>query len=306
MASQKRRGFTLIELLVVIAIIAILIALLVPAVQKVRAAAARASCQNNLKQLALACHGFADAQKRFPMQRDPVIGKVYGTADSSWYVPILPHIEQAAVFRDMSQGTDTQRIAVIPNFTCPLDPRPPGSEIYSNTWGPTDYVGITGLDYYSSKLTEIGVINQALPGPQSRKVKPTDVTDGTSNTVMIGERPISCDLYWGWWSYNVGYDAVSGSQNVFKLSADSYGPATACTDKAPGSYQCGSAPYRFGDGPKNVNYYCAMNQMWSLHQSGANFGLADGSVRFFGYEAGLTVIPAMSTIGGGEVVDPGP
>jgi prepilin-type N-terminal cleavage/methylation domain-containing protein len=304
MASQKRTGFTLIELLVVIAIIAILIALLVPAVQKVRAAAARASCQNNLKQLALACHGFADAQKRFPMQKDPVIGKVYNTADSSWYVPILPHIEQTAVFQDMSQGTDKQRIAVIPNFTCPLDPRSPASEIYSNTWGPTDYVGITGLNYTSNKPTEIGVINQALPGPQSRKVKPTDVTDGTSNTVMIGERPISCDLFWGWWSYNVGYDAVSGSQNTYRLSGGTIGGG-ACQDKVPGSYQCGSAPWRFGDGPKNVSYLCAMNQMWSLHESGGNFGLADGSVRFFSYAAGLTVIPAMSTIAGGEVVDPG-
>src|SRR4249919_1520305 len=96
---MKRSGFTLIELLVVIAIIAILIALLVPAVQKVRAAAARTQCINNLKQLALAVHGYHDTAKKFPPNRDPnAYGYDINGSSWSWLSQILPYVELQSVY----------------------------------------------------------------------------------------------------------------------------------------------------------------------------------------------------------------
>src|SRR5262245_41431266 len=95
--SRSRRAFTLIELLVVIAIIAILIALLVPAVQKVRAAAARTQCSNNLKQMALAVHNYADNYKRFPMLFDP-------PRSDSWKIVIMPFIDQGNLWAKVSSN----------------------------------------------------------------------------------------------------------------------------------------------------------------------------------------------------------
>jgi hypothetical protein len=216
-------------------------------------------------------------------------------------VPILPYLEQGAVFKQVQNGTGNAGVkAIIPNFTCPSDPRGASQEIYINVWGPSDYVGITGLDYFSSALNQIGVFNQAVPGPKSLPVRPTDIKDGTSNTVMIGERPISCDLFWGWWSFNVGYDAVSGSANTFRLSNSTIGGSPCIPNQ-----KCAPPPFYFGGGPLNVNYQCSMDQLWSMHTAGGSFGCADGSVRFFSYTVAATVIVDMSTINGGELIPPG-
>src|SRR5271154_4674102 len=127
--ARKSSGFTLIELLVVIAIIAILIALLVPAVQKVREAAARTQCTNNLKQIGLACHGYHDANKRLPEGYvvNPAVQPVPGWA---WSALILPYIDQEPLWADLKadlktpngptvNAFTTQRLAV---FICPSDP----------------------------------------------------------------------------------------------------------------------------------------------------------------------------------------
>ena len=226
---HRKDGFTLIELLVVIAIIAILIGLLVPAVQKVREAAARASCQNNLHQLAVGCHSFHEANKRFPMQSDLNLSQTAKiNYDCSFFVAITPYIEQNNAYVSINQvGTGAGSETNITVFYCPSDPRSISSEIYGNAWWPTDYVGITGLDNFSTAQNQIGIINQVnldpamtLLGysiPQSRKIRVTDVVDGSSNTILIGERPIGCDNFWGWWTYNVAFDAVTGARNATRL-----------------------------------------------------------------------------------------
>jgi prepilin-type N-terminal cleavage/methylation domain-containing protein len=208
------RGFTLIELLVVIAIIAILIALLVPAVQKVREAAARTQCTNNLKQLALGTHNFHDQYKRFP----PLLGrKGVNTAGSNpaWgnvHYYIQPFIEQDNLFKSTYDPTNPDGnnssasyrpwIAVayqkpIALYVCPADPSIPQSgevtatipNTWSDTWALTSYA--SNSQVFADTDTN-GNINGAWPWEGSARLG-ANFTDGTSNTIMFAERLGRCN-----------------------------------------------------------------------------------------------------------------
>jgi prepilin-type N-terminal cleavage/methylation domain-containing protein/prepilin-type processing-associated H-X9-DG protein len=268
-----RRAFTLIELLVVIAIIAILIALLVPAVQKVRAAAARTQCANNLKQMALAVHGYADTNKRFP-----VLGET--PPAQSWKIVIMPFIDQGNLWAKVKNNLN-QPVAV---YLCPADPRA-NHLIYQGTYACHDYPAITGLSYSNTKIEKAGIINPNF------KVTFSKITDGTSNTLLIGERPYDADLWYGWW---VGYtqpDLGSGAANTYAIYPSDHTGAS-----------CGAAPYYFGQGPKDVNNLCSANQLWSCHSGGANFAFGDGAVRWVSYSASA-IVPALATFAGNEIPD---
>jgi prepilin-type N-terminal cleavage/methylation domain-containing protein/prepilin-type processing-associated H-X9-DG protein len=277
----RRRAFTLIELLVVIAIIAILIALLVPAVQKVRAAAARTQCTNNLKQQALAVHSYADTFKHFPMLYEPP------TSDS-WKIVIMPYIDQGNLWAKV-QSNLNQPVAV---YLCPADPR--GAKvIYQGADACHDYPAITGLTYSPANSTQAGIINP------NWKVTFPKISDGTSNTLLIGERPFDADLWYGWW---VGYTQPDLGTGAANTAAVYTSDTSAIGIGGHSGASCGAAPYFFGQGPKNVNNLCSVNQLWSCHDGGANFAFGDGTVRFVAYSASA-VLPALSTYAGNENVD---
>jgi prepilin-type N-terminal cleavage/methylation domain-containing protein len=211
----RRKAFTLIELLVVIAIIAILIALLVPAVQKVREAAARTQCINNLKQIGLALHNFHDSNKRLPpgcASDTPPFGTPPTGHGSSWKVYILPYIDQGPLYSkwqftggsgwENTNNTNLVNNVVVPAYRCPSSSLP---EFYNgNPAGGasnsmvTSYTGISGsynMGYADPVLGtntccngNDGVVSGSGMLYPLSKVKLTDVSDGTSNTIMVGEQ----------------------------------------------------------------------------------------------------------------------
>src|SRR5262249_6832513 len=197
---RRRSAFTLIELLVVIAIIAILIGLLLPAVQKVRDAAARLQCQNNLKQIGIALHCYHGTFESLPpgytsraaTVNGPGLGPGWG-----WAAYLLPHVEQDPVYRQIDFSRDitdpvhaSVRVTSLKVFLCPADsPRGPTFAVVNDAGGtlPTvafaNYVGVGGT-YEVTGFPDTG--NGALF--RNSRVRFTDITDGTSNTLFVGER----------------------------------------------------------------------------------------------------------------------
>jgi prepilin-type N-terminal cleavage/methylation domain-containing protein/prepilin-type processing-associated H-X9-DG protein len=288
--ASKRGGFTLVELLVVVGILATLIGLLLPAVQKVRASAARADCQNRLKQIVLAAHSYESGHSVLPAglakggngEPFPSIG---------WLGRLLPHVEQGPLwelsvrayafqpfnpFRLPHQGIMTP----VKVYACPADGRQ--SEAHNThanyRVAVTGYLGVSGTDH--RRLD--GVL---YPGSKTRL---TDVTDGMSSTLFAGERPPSPDFWYGWW-YASGGDKGDTTLGVRELNS------------VPDAYAmgCSSGPYAFADG--KVDGPCDMFHFWSLHSGGAYFAFADGSVRFLPYSAN-GILPALATRAGGEAV----
>jgi prepilin-type N-terminal cleavage/methylation domain-containing protein/prepilin-type processing-associated H-X9-DG protein len=301
--QPRRRGFTLIELLVVIAIIAILIGLLLPAVQKVREAAARIQCANNLKQMGIALHAYHDANQRLPQGNSTYTGGLAPYEDSwTWMAYILPYVEQDNVANQArafatSGGTNwyswynpacSVKMKV---FTCPADSR--GQQVYSGAASGikdqalTTYLGNSGTTAYAYD----GVLFLG------SKVRLTDVTDGTSNTLMVGERPPSSSTDFGWWFAAYGYDGQGNGDCV--MTSNDLAIATYFTS----SYGCtagASAAQKIGLQQGSPNVGCDAAHYWSFHPGGGMFLLADGSARLVSY-ANNNVLPALSTRAGGEV-----
>ncbi len=289
---RRRRGFTLIELLVVIAIIAILIALLVPAVQKVRGAASRLQCVNNLKQMGLGLHQFHDTYKKLPAAHTTNQGTSFNPPapfDNSYYISwmarILPYIEQTAVYRMINWNVSPFwqhpiNETMIPIYQCPADGRTSLVAMYgSEKVALTEYMAVNGTD----QLAFDGVIYV------NSRVNLLGITDGTSNTLMVGERPPSIDLVYGWWFAGSGQYPYFGATDVCLGSNEIIDVNTKTRDV-------------FRDGqlvdPGNIHRW----HYWSLHEAGTQFALADGSVRFISYTVGQNVLNAAATRQGAETL----
>lgn len=295
-------GFTLMELLVVIAIIAVLIGLLLPAVQKVREAAARAQCQNNLKQIGLALHGYHDANNSFPPAQsvDPAWFPGYGqprNIDNYWYFSwmtrCMPYYEQHNVYKLVRfdqwawwnpEGglPDGSYLNSIPMklLVCPSD----GRSLLVNYSGVdvagTSYLGVNGTDQFRYD----GILHV------NGRVGIVQIGDGTSNTLLVGERPPPKDLYYGWWFAGSGDEPWFGACDVVLGSNER---------------RVLGGPADFGYRPGSLNDPADEHRwhFWSFHSGGSNFLFADGSVRNIRYGVSPGLLGKLATYRDGEVIN---
>jgi prepilin-type N-terminal cleavage/methylation domain-containing protein/prepilin-type processing-associated H-X9-DG protein len=289
--THNRRAFSLVELLVVIAIIGVLAGLTLAAVQMVRSAAARAQCQNNLRQVALALHHYHDSRQVLPPGLR--IAKNTDYPSLGWPARLLPFLEQENLWREVqaAYATDPDTAAFYGHpphaalkatpvrvFNCPADPRLPGPAGYGSPAAFTSFLGVEGIDQFARG----GVLYL------DSKVRLTDVSDGTSNTLMVGERPPSAFLNLGWWYRGWGQNKDGSAETLLGAREQN----TSQDDCPPG-------PFPFSAG--RLDNQCDLFHFWSRHSGGANFAFADGSVRFLSYSAD-SILPALASRAGGEVV----
>jgi len=296
----RRRGFTLIELLVVIAIIAILIGLLLPAVQKVREAAARSQCANNMKQIVLAAHNYHDATKHFPGNSQDEGGWDWNYQKNrrswSWLARLLPYLEQGNLFKQANIDTNTLAQSLpwlatgLPVFFCPsdnadaLNPSKNRANLQGVPIATSNYKGVTGDCWcwgtYANKCNTCNGLTSAngifARGDLKKPARIAKITDGTSNTFFLGEDIPEIDAHCTWPYANGTLGTAAIPPNVMKR------PNGALYD-----------PYY--DWPQLYSFR-------SRHTGGLNFGFADGSIHFISDSIALPTYRALATANGGETV----
>jgi prepilin-type N-terminal cleavage/methylation domain-containing protein len=286
-STARRAAFTLVELLVVIAIIGILVALLLPAVQAAREAARRTSCQNNLKQIALAAHNYHDTTGKLPpASTNPAL------SGSSGFAAILPHLEQANLYTlyDFSQGNSApaNQAAVsqrIPTYVCPscvFARSVPITGCDANNRAPGTYAFCTGAQ------DPWGANDGAIATASTPQTNFASILDGTSNTFLVGES------HWNFRDYQW---AAS--------------PPTPCSGQVRGGFTYWSSPYPLATafttrGPFNPKAMAGdstrLSNFRSNHPGGVNMANVDGSIRFVSETIDHAALDAAATRAGGETL----
>lgn len=301
MRRTNRYAFTLIELLVVMSIIAVLIGLLLPAVQKVREAASRSKCENNLKQMGLALHAYHDANQHLPAGYTATVGPTnadgtpYTAPGWAWGAYILPFLEQSNLYNQYVMTGPVQNSpaieTVVPTFICPSDIVPPTAfAVTNNTWAtvcmapPSSYAACAGGGVSTYALTPLNGSFYC-----NSSVCFANITDGTSNTIFIQERSFA--NVEGTWigAINTGYC----TQGV-------YNPAAVAGKLGQEAGDLVLIHASTNNSPSGRN----LDDSNSKHANGSNFLLGDGSVHFIRNIASgsvdSTTLEAMGTIAGGE------
>jgi prepilin-type N-terminal cleavage/methylation domain-containing protein len=330
--SAERRGFTLIELLVVISIIGVLIGLLLPAVQKVREAANRLQCENNLHQIGLALHNYHDNFNRFPPgyidgNKNPAstpdndVGPGWG-----WASLLLPYLEQGNVYNqiDFKQGVGIGNNAVVSQmpltiFQCPSDPYQQNFPVYDSSFtnpiaivAHGNYVGCNGwVEVFNNAGGGYtgGVGNDGLPGLAGRagdglfyrnsRNRMADITDGSSNTIVVGER--SGDHAPSTWTA-----AVPGGRCPAWMAVQPPAPYSPPPGPPYDNADFGEAlVLAHGNAthlPSADFPIYDPDVFYSMHTGkGVNFVFGDGSVHFLTSDIDGVIYQALCTIAGGEV-----
>jgi prepilin-type processing-associated H-X9-DG protein len=295
--SSHRRwaAYTLVEMVVVLGIVALGAALLLAAVQKARDAAARASCASQMRQLAMGAHMYAGQFQALPQ------GCAYPHASSrrevyllhsgvSWQTSVLPYLDQQQLWQQAVEAHRADPYGVTPPhgdlmtkvvrlFLCPSDGRTMGTD-GEIQWALSSYLGVAG----TATRRDDGIFHANL------RVRFADITDGTSSTLMIGERPPGPNGAYSSWYANWGETTCPVSQ---LLPAGHFAVHRTHRGDCPRP--------RLSLYPGQLNDECAIGHYWSLHAGGAHFAFADGSVRFVRYSA-AELLPALATRAGGESV----
>ena len=309
-------GFTLVELLVVIAIIGILIGLLLPAVQAARESARRIQCGNQLKQIALAAHNYHSAHKSFP----PGVDR-WASQRSSVFVFLLPYLEEGSLYDRWKQpDADRQALAatVLSSLVCPSDiiPDNPVQNRVSERWyGLTSYGGNGGTRSFHPESPELktdGVFFEvglySRPRRYQAAVRISDITDGTSHTLLFGERTHRDPNYDSFaaqgWEQTMGeYGYWTGSGGNLAVGDVTLSSYAELNYRVPVDYAHREQASPPANSRNDFRYYADLRlcAFGSNHPGGAGFALADGSVRFISDDIPLTTLRALSTRDGGEI-----
>jgi prepilin-type N-terminal cleavage/methylation domain-containing protein/prepilin-type processing-associated H-X9-DG protein len=324
-SARSRDGFTLIELLVVIAIIAILIGLLVPAVQKVREAAARTQCLNNFKQIGIALHSYHDATSQFPTNARP---NPANTVRERWFTKLLPYLEQASLYQAYDETTNwdsaknlpltSQQLAVA---RCPSVPTPDRLDTNpDSSWsGAKDLVAVCDFGAFygvhnSFIVNNPGAYTGTAPDgilAKTGKVTFRDVTDGTSNTAFAAEsagRPFLYNQGGKLQAPDYRVHGVNGggwarpASDLWLIGSNSAGTAVggpSTINACNGFDHAGAYPLSVGSPPLGTD---GSGQIFSFHPGGAHFLFTDGSARFVEQTIPAKLIAGLVTRAGGDPV----